>query len=78
MTKISAENIINVVENNQRLEDSGQWVENVDRTHLVLASGKRVLQKTITYLRRLGRRIPYAWRRCIEKWTANHARSWEG
>ena len=27
------------------LEESGQWLENVDRTHLVLASGKLVLQK---------------------------------
>ena len=24
-----------------------QWLENVDQTHLVLASGKQVLQKTI-------------------------------
>ena len=26
-------------------EESGQWLENVDRTHLVQASGKQVLQK---------------------------------
>ena len=26
---------------------SGQWLENVDRTHLVLASGKPVLQNYI-------------------------------
>ena len=25
-------------------EESGQWLENVDRTHLVLASGNLVLQ----------------------------------
>ena len=39
--------IINVAEVNQRrcLEESGQWLENVDPTHLVLASGKPVLQK---------------------------------
>ena len=32
---------------NQRhlLEENGQWLENVDRTHLFLASGKPVLQK---------------------------------
>ena len=37
----------NVTEVNQQrwLEESGQWLENVDRTHLVLASGKLVLQK---------------------------------
>ena len=29
------------------LEESGQWLENVDPTHLVLASGKLVLQKSI-------------------------------
>ena len=28
------------------LEESGQRLENVDRTHLVLASGKLVLKKT--------------------------------
>ena len=40
-------NIINVAEVIQRcwLEESGQWLDNVDRTHLVLASGKPVLQK---------------------------------
>ena len=27
------------------LEESGQWLENVDQTHLVMASGKLVLQK---------------------------------
>ena len=27
------------------LAESGQWLENVDQTHLVLASGKPVLQK---------------------------------
>ena len=27
------------------LEESGQWLENVDQIHLVLASGKPVLQK---------------------------------
>ena len=34
--------------NQQRcLEESGQWLENVDRTHLVLASGKLVLQRIL-------------------------------
>ena len=28
-----------------RLEESGQWLENAERTHLVLVSGKPVLQK---------------------------------
>ena len=27
------------------LEESGQWLENVDQTHLILVSGKLVLQK---------------------------------
>ena len=37
--------MINVAEVNQRLwlEESGQRLENVDRTHLELASGRRVL-----------------------------------
>ena len=30
------------------VEKSGQYLENVDQTHLVLASGKRVLQKTLS------------------------------
>ena len=29
------------------LEESGQWLENVDRTHLGLASGKLVLQQKV-------------------------------
>ena len=39
--------IIDVAEVNQRrcLEESEQWLVNGDRTHLVLASGKSVLQK---------------------------------
>ena len=39
--------IVDVAEINQRhcLEESGQWLENVDQTRLVLASGKLVLQK---------------------------------
>ena len=45
--KISEEKIVDVAEVNQRrwLEESGLWLENVDQTHLVLASGKLVLQK---------------------------------
>ena len=37
--------IIDVADFNQ--EESGQWLENVDRTHLILASGKPVLQKIL-------------------------------
>ena len=39
--------IIHVAEVNQRRwqQESRQWLENVDWTHLVLASGKTVLQK---------------------------------
>ena len=46
--KISEENVVNVAEVKQHhcLEESGQlWLENLDRTLLVLASGKLVLQK---------------------------------
>ena len=44
--KISEKTIVDVAEINQRrcLEESGQWLENNDRTHLVLTSGKQVLQ----------------------------------
>ena len=43
----SEEKIVDVAEVNQQrcLEESGQWLENVDRTHPPLASGKPVLQK---------------------------------
>ena len=45
--KFSEEKNVDVAEVYQRrcLEESGQWLENVARTHLVLASGKPVLQK---------------------------------
>ena len=45
--KISAEKIDNVAEINRwpSFEESGQWLENVDPTLLVLVSGKLVLQK---------------------------------
>ena len=41
------EKIVDVAEVNQQrcLEESGQWLKNVDRTHLLLASGKLVVQK---------------------------------
>ena len=44
--------IMDVAEVNQQhwLVESGQWLENVDRTHLVLASGKQVLQKNLISL----------------------------
>ena len=40
---------IDVSEVNQRhwFEESGQWLENVDRTHLILAIAKPVLQKRL-------------------------------
>ena len=45
--KISEEKIVNIAEVNQRrrLEESETWLENVDRTHLILACVKLVLQK---------------------------------
>ena len=44
--KFSEENIVDVAVLYQRhfLEDSGRWLENVDQTHLVLASVKKVLK----------------------------------
>ena len=49
--KISEEKIIDVAEVNQRpsKEESTQWLENVDRIHLVLASGKLVLKKLLAF-----------------------------
>ena len=46
--KISEEQIIDVAEFNQRrwLEETGQWLENVDQIHPVLANGKPILQKS--------------------------------
>ena len=46
--EIFSPEIVNVAEANQRhfLEESGQWLGNVHRTHLVLAIGKLVPQKT--------------------------------
>ena len=43
--RFSQEGTVNVAEVNQQhcLEKSGQWFENVNRTHLVLTSGKLVL-----------------------------------
>ena len=45
--KISEEQIIDVAEFNQWrwLEETGQWLENVDQIHPVLANGKPILQK---------------------------------
>ena len=45
--KHTKKNIIDVAEVNQQrwLGESGQRLENVDRTHLMLARGKPVLQK---------------------------------
>ena len=46
--KISEEIIVAVAEVNQLrcFEESEQWLENVDRTHLLLASGKLLQQKS--------------------------------
>ena len=46
---VSEEKFVSLAEANQQhcLEESGQWLENVDRTHLVPASGKQVPQKRI-------------------------------
>ena len=43
----SEEKVVNVAEIKQWrcLKESGQWLENVDRTHIVLASVKLVPQK---------------------------------
>ena len=43
--------IMNVAEVNQWRcsEESGQWLNNVDRTHIVVASGKPVVQKCFMY-----------------------------
>ena len=43
---ISEEKIVNVTEVNQWrcLEESGQWLESVAQTYLLLASGKLILQ----------------------------------
>ena len=48
--KNSEEKIVDVAENNQRhcFEESGQWLENVYRTHLVMAWGMLALLKTRT------------------------------
>ena len=45
--KISEEKIVDVAEDSQQrwLEESGQWLENVDQIHPVLANGKQILQK---------------------------------
>ena len=44
--KIAEEKIVNVAEVNQWrwLEESGQWLENFDQTHKVLASGSERLE----------------------------------
>ena len=49
--KHTKKNIIDVAEVNQQrwLGESGQRLENVDRTHLMLARGKPVLQKKISF-----------------------------
>ena len=48
---------------NQRLwlEENGQWLENVDQTHLVLARGKPVLQKKTCCPRCRWRRWRRSW-----------------
>ena len=48
-----------VAEVNQRrcLEKSGQWLENVDQTHLVLGSGKLLLQKVVHFSSRFVKKV---------------------
>ena len=50
-TKIIFEEIFDVAEVYQWrcLEERGEWLKNVDLTHLVLASGKLVLQKILQW-----------------------------
>ena len=50
--KMFSEKIVDAADVNQWrcLELSGQWLENVDRSHLVLASGKVALQKRLMRL----------------------------
>ena len=57
--KNSEENIVDVAEVNQRrcLEECGQWLENDDETHLVLAGAKQALQKIREKLVEFGREI---------------------
>ena len=47
--KILRKKLLLLLEVNQRrwLEENGQWLENVDRTHLVLAGSNPVLQKVL-------------------------------
>ena len=51
--KNSTKKIADVTEVNQKrsLEESREWFETVDQTHLVLASGKQILQKDVTELK---------------------------
>ena len=50
--KFSEEQIDNIADVNQLCcqEESGKWLANVVRTHLVLATGKLVLQITMEWL----------------------------
>ena len=50
LKKFSEEKIVNVTEVNQRrcLEQGGQWLENVDQTHLVQASNNLELLNVIS------------------------------
>ena len=47
--KLSEEKMVEGAAVHQRrcLEESGQWLENVNRTHLVLASSKLLLKKLL-------------------------------
>ena len=47
----SEEKTVDVAEIYQRhyFDESGQWLENVDQTHLVLARGELVLQKSFPF-----------------------------
>ena len=66
--KISDEINVGVAEVNQWLwlEESGQWLENVETAHLVLASGKLVLQKN-----RESRERTDPLKKCLERGLTN-------
>ena len=52
---VSERKTIDVAEVNQPrwLEKNGQWLENVDQNHLVLASGKPIKQKTSMFEKKI-------------------------
>ena len=61
--KILRVKIINVAQATKwrRLEESELWLENVDRTHLVLTSGKLVRHKSIKLHLLMLHLFPHSW-----------------